>query len=117
MKAEHIQEHLASQPTLSRCISGLGENDIEAMNHILKKLYELGNPVKKTKQIILGIDSTLFAVYDKQEEGAYNYHYSANDYHPLILYNGLNGDLVKVVLRSGSVYTSKMTVFRFLGFF
>lgn len=101
------KEHLASQPTLSRCIGGLGKNDIEAMNHILKKLYELGNPVKKTKQIILDIDSTLFEVYGKQEQGAYNYHYSSNGYHPLMLYNGLNGDLVKVVLRSGSVYTSK----------
>lgn len=97
---------LASQPTISRCINTLDESSIEAMNQILEKLFELGNPVKKTKQLVLDIDSTLFGVYGKQEKGEYNYHYSAKGYHPLMLYNGLNGDLIKVVLRSGSVYTS-----------
>lgn len=67
---------------------------------------------KKTKQIVLDIDSTLFEVYGKQEQGAYNYHYSSNGYHPLMLYNGLNGDLVKVVLRSGSVYTGLLSIKR-----
>lgn len=100
------KDNLASQPTISRCINTLDEGSIEAMNKILETLFELGNPVKKTKQLVLDIDSTLFQVYGKQEQGEYNYHYSAKGYHPLMLYNGLNGDLIKVVLRSGSVYTS-----------
>lgn len=100
------KDRLASQPTISRCINTLDEDSVKAMNEILVKLFELGNPVKKTKQIVLDIDSTLFEIYGKQEQGAYNYHYSAKGYHPLMLYNGLNGDLIKVVLRSGSVYTS-----------
>lgn len=97
---------LASQPTISRCINSLDESAIEAMNQILEKLFELGNPVKKTKQLVLDIDSTLFGIYGKQEKAEYNFHYGAKGYHPLMLYNGLNGDLMKVVLRSGSVYTS-----------
>lgn len=97
---------LASQPTISRCINALDESAIEAMNHILENLFELGNPVKQTKELVLDIDSTLFGIYGKQEKAEYNYHYSAKGYHPLMLYNGLNGDLIKVVLRSGSVYTS-----------
>lgn len=60
---------LASQPTISRGINTLDESSIEAMNQILEKLFELGNPVKKTKQLVLDIDSTLFGVYGKQEKG------------------------------------------------
>ncbi len=97
---------LASQPTISRCINTLDESSIEAMNKMLETLFEFGNPIKETKQIVLDIDSTLFELYGKQEKGEYNYHYSAKGYHPLMLYNGLNGDLIKVALRSGSVYTS-----------
>lgn len=97
---------LASQPTISRCINTFDEDSVKAMSEILVKLFELGNPVKKTMQIVLDIDSTLFEVYGTQEQGAYNYHHSAKGYHPLMLYKGLNGDLIKVVLRSGSVYTS-----------
>jgi len=101
------KDSLASQPTISRCINAFGEDSIEALNKILERLFELGNSVKQTKELVLDIDSTLFEVYGKQQQGEYNYHYSAKGYHPLLLYNGLNGDLIKAVLRSGSVYTSK----------
>jgi len=101
------KEVLASQPTISRCINALDENAIEAFNQLLEKLFELGNPIKKTKQIVLDLDSTLFELFGNQEQGAYNFHYNAKGYHPLMLYNGLNGDLMKVELRGGNVYTSK----------
>lgn len=100
------KDSLASQPTISRCINALDESSIDALNRILETLFELGNSIRKTKQIVLDIDSTLFELYGKQEKGEYNYHYNAKGYHPLMLYNGLNGDLIKVALRSGSVYTS-----------
>ncbi|OOM79916.1 transposase [Clostridium sp. BL-8] len=61
-------------------------------------------------QIILDIDSSKFETYGKQYDSAYNSHYSAMGYHPLLVLDGLTGDLLKAELRSGNVYTSRKTV-------
>ncbi len=37
----------------------------------------------------------------------YNSHYGNTGFHPLLCYNGLNGDPLKGLLRSGNVYTSR----------
>jgi hypothetical protein len=52
------------------------------------------------------IDSTNIQTYGNQENIEYIYHYSSNGYHPLVLYNGLNGDIMKFEPGKGSVYTS-----------
>ena len=101
------KDALASQPTISRFVNSLDETAIEAFNRLVQILFEKGNQPKETKQIVLDLDSTLFNTFGKQEGSAFNFHYSSNGYHPLMLFNGLNGDLMKVELRSGSVYTSK----------
>jgi hypothetical protein len=44
--------------------------------------------------------------FHKQECEAFNYHYSAHGYHPLLCYDGLNGDLLKAELRNGTDYSS-----------
>ncbi|MBC2438696.1 transposase [Clostridium saccharobutylicum] len=41
------------------------------------------------------MDSTNFETYGKQYDSAYNCHYSAIGYHPLLVFNGLAGDLLK----------------------
>ncbi|SHJ93616.1 Transposase DDE domain group 1 [Dethiosulfatibacter aminovorans DSM 17477] len=97
---------LASQPTISRFVHSLNEHSIESYNRLLLDLFEKGNHPKKTKQIVLDLDSTLFPTFGKQEGSEFNYHYSSKGYHPLMLFNGINGDLMKVELRKGSVYTS-----------
>jgi hypothetical protein len=101
------KDALASQPTISRFVNSLDETAIEAFNRLVEILFEKGNQPKETKQTVLDLDSTLFNTFGKQEGSAFNFHYSSNGYHPLMLFNGLNGDLMKVELRSGSVYTSK----------
>lgn len=100
------KEALASQPTISRFINSLDENAIEAFNRLLEILFEKANPQRSTKHLVLDLDSTLFQTFGKQEQSAYNFHYSACGYHPLMLFNGLNGDLMKMELRNGSIYTS-----------
>ena len=97
---------LASQPTISRFVHSLNEHSIESYNRLLLDLFEKGNYPKKTKQIVLDLDSTLFPTFGKQEGSEFNYHYSSKGYHPLMLFNGINRDLMKVELRKGSVYTS-----------
>ena len=56
--------------------------------------------------IILDLDSTLLNAYSKQEGRAFNFHYQSNGYHPLVCYDGLTGDLIKIQLRDGTQYSS-----------
>ena len=48
--------------------------------------------------IILDLDSTLLNAYGK--------HYQSNSYHPLVCYDGITGDLIKIQLRDGTQYSS-----------
>lgn len=50
-------------------------------------------------------DSTLLAAYSKQEGRAFNFHYQSNGYHPLVCYDGITGDLIKIQLRDGAAYS------------
>ena len=101
------KEALASQPTISRCINSLDNKAIEAFNRLLEIMFEKANPKRSTKYLVLDLDSTLFQTFGNQDQSAYNFHYSACGYHPLMLFNGLTGDLMKMELRSGNIYTSK----------
>ena len=100
------KDALASQPTVSRCINSLDEKAIEDFNRLLEILFKKANPPCSTKYLVLDLDSTPFQTFGKQEQSAYNFHYSACGYHPLMLFNGLNGDFMKMELRNGSIYIS-----------
>lgn len=100
------KDALASQPTISRFFNRMDEdtlNQFLAIGRILrKKIYNIQIP----EAIILDLDSTLLDTYGKQEGKAFNYHYQANGYHPLVCYDGMTGDLIKIQLRDGSQYSS-----------
>ena len=100
------KEALASQPTLSRFHNRMDEAtlvQLENMQQILRKrVYSVEQP----EHVLLDIDTTLFETYGKQEGKAFNYHYQANGYHPLLCYDGMTGDLLKAQLRPGSMYCS-----------
>ena len=81
-----------------------------SLNDLLLTLFEKGNTFETTENMVLDIDSTNFRTFGKQEGSNYNYHYAAKGYHPLMLFNGLNGDLMKVELREGNVYTSNNSI-------
>ena len=98
------KEALASQPTLSRFHNRLDENtlaQLEEMQRILRRrVYSLKMP----EHVLFDLDSTLFSTYGKQEGGAFNFHYQANGYHPLLCFDGMTGDLLKIELRPGTQY-------------
>ena len=74
-----------------------------SINQILrKKVYSIQMP----EAIILDLDSTLLNAYGKQEGRAFNFHYQSNGYHPLVCYDGITGDLIKIQLRDGTQYSS-----------
>ena len=96
---------LASQPTVSRFFNRMDEDTLkqfQEINRILRKrLYSIQIP----QAVILDLDSTLLAAYGKQEGRAFNFHYRSNGYHPLVCYDGITGDLIKIQLRDGAAYS------------
>ena len=96
---------LASQPTVSRFFNRMDEdtlNQFLAIARVLrKKIYSIQMP----SAVILDLDSTLLDAYGRQEGRAFNFHYQSNGYHPLVCYDGMTGDLIKVQLRDGTQYS------------
>ena len=66
-----------------------------------KRIYNIQMP----QAVILDLDSTLLVAYGKQEGRAFNFHYRSNGYHPLVCYDGITGDLIKIQLCDGAAYS------------
>lgn len=101
------KNELASQPTLSRFINRCDDITLMQFEQIQQIMRKRIYSIKRPEQILIDIDSTLFATYGNQEGNDYNQHYSNYGYHPLLAYDGLTGDLLKAELRPGNVYTSR----------
>jgi len=100
------KERLASQPTISRFGSRLDEITMEQFHIITSALRKRIYSIVPPPRILLDLDSTLLPTHGEQEGEAFNYHYSAHGYHPLVCYDGFTGDLLKIELRKGSTYSS-----------
>ncbi len=95
---------LASQPTLSRFFNRMDEASLVQLEEILKILRKRAYTIQRPEHVIFDLDTTLFPVYGKQEGGAFNFHYQADGYHPLVCFDGMTGDLLKAELRPGAMY-------------
>ena len=98
------KEALASQPTLSRFHNRMDEATLTQLDEIQRILRARAYSVERPKHILFDLDSTLLATYGNQESAAFNYHYQANGYHPLLCFDGMTGDLLKAELRPGAMY-------------
>lgn len=98
---------LASQPTLSRFHNRMDESSLKQLEEIQRILRKRAYSIDKPEHILFDLDSTLLAAYGAQEGEAFNYHYQAHGYHPLLCFDGMTGDLLKVELRPGAQYCSK----------
>ena len=96
---------LASQPTLSRFFNRMDETTLEQFYSIMRRLRKVVYAIKKPEMMLLDLDSTLLDTYGNQEGEAFNYHYQNHGYHPLVCYDGITGDLLKIQLRDGSDYS------------
>ena len=106
-KAVLEKNKLASQPTLSRFFNRMDEDTLKQFDIIEHSMRDAVYSIQRPEQMLLDLDSTLFAAYGKQEGQDFNFHYRANGYHPLLCYDGLTGDLLKAELRNGSTYCGK----------
>lgn len=100
------KDTLASQPTMSRFFNRMDDITLMQFDWILYLLRKRIYSIHKPEMVLLDIDSTLFDTFGNQEGEGFNHHYSNHGYHPLLCYDGLNGDLLKAMLRPGTVYTS-----------
>ncbi len=99
------KDALASQPTVSRFFNRMDEDTLNQFltigRMLRKKIYSIQVP----QAVILDLDSTLLDAYGRQEGRAFNFHYQSDGYHPLVCYDGMTGDLIKIQLRDGTQYS------------
>ena len=91
------KDTLASQPTLSRFFNRMDEDTLNQLLMIGRILRKRVYRIQMPQAVILDLDSTLLDAYGKQEGRAFNFHYQSNGYHPLVCYDGMTGDLIKIV--------------------
>lgn len=99
------KDALASQPTLSRFYNRMDETTLEQLSEITYLLRKRVYQVEKPEVVLLDLDSTLLETYGTQEGQAFNFHYHAKGYHPLVCFDGMTGDLLKIALRNGNDYS------------
>ena len=104
-KAVLNKDALASQPTVSRFFNRMDEDTLNQFLTIGRILRKRVYSVQMPQAVILDLDSTLLDAYGKQEGRAFNFHYRSNGYHPLVCYDGMTGDLIKIQLRDGTQYS------------
>ena len=104
-KAVLEKSALASQPTVSRFFNRMDEDTLKQFQEISQILRKRIYSIQMPQAVILDLDSALLAAYGKQEGRAFNFHYRSNGYHPLVCYDGITGDLIKIQLRDGAAYS------------
>ena len=104
-KAVLEKSALASQPTVSRFFNRMDEDTLKQFQEISQILRKRIYSIQMPQAVILDLASTLLAAYGKQEGRAFNFHYRSNGYHPLVCYDGITGDLIKIQLRDGAAYS------------
>ena len=107
MTAVLEKSSLASQPTLSRFHNRMDETSLMQLQEIHRILRRRAYSVERPEHILFDLDTTLFPTYGNQEGEAFNYHYQTHGYHPLLCFDGMTGDLLKLELRPGAMYCSK----------
>jgi hypothetical protein len=83
--------------------------DETALNHfyiLMRRFRKIVYVIKRLPLLLLDLDSTLFDTFGHQEGEGFNFHYQNHGYHPLVCYDGMTGDLLKIELRNGTDYSS-----------
>ena len=108
------KETLASKPTLYRFFHRLTKTTSKQFEQMNQNLLDTYYAIDIPEHFIFDVDSTHFQTYGNQYGNGFNAHYQAQGFHPLMVFDGMPGDCLKVELRAGNVYTSRNVV-SFLG--
>lgn len=106
-----VPQHLSSQPTMSRFLDLLSAEPHRAVlrESLLESAARRNELMRgcRMRHVTVDIDSLPIEAHGHQQGSAYNGHYQARIYHPLVATLGETGDLVDVKLREGSVHTAQ----------
>lgn len=100
------RDGLSSQPTLSRFENAVRGGQIRALQRQLEASYVDELP-PDTTLVVLDIDSTDDETHGKQQLTFFHGFYDQHMYHPLLVFDGLSGQLVSVLLRPGNAHAAK----------
>jgi len=104
------KDNLASQPTISRYNNSLTKDSMKEFQQANLAILDTAYQIEKPNLFIYDLDSTHANTCGDQYGSAYNSHYGETGFHPLVMFNGHNGDFLKGLLRAGNVYTSRDVV-------
>jgi hypothetical protein len=97
-----LKDTIASQPTLSRL-------EHQADRQTIARFYDLNLELLHQKwqaegrtELIIDVDSTDSITHGHQPGSAYHGYYRTDMYHPLFIFEGQTGDLIKATLRHGN---------------
>ena len=101
------KDRVASQPTISRFWDRMDDTTVNQLDKIGTDMRDTMYSISHPEHMLFDLDSTLLDTYGHQEGEGFNYHYQAHGYHPLLCFDGLTADLLKVELRDGTQYCGK----------
>jgi hypothetical protein len=99
---DEATQSLSSQPTISRLENAVDMGAIRQIMLWFEDTYVASLP-SNTELIILDIDSTEDPTYGSQQLSFFNAHYDNYMYHPLMIFDGITGQLIVPLLRPGNV--------------
>lgn len=106
-----VPDGLASQPTLSRLVANLStEHNRQGLRRSLLEVASRrmkADRGHRTRYLTIDVDSLPIEVHGSQEGSAYNGHYHARIFHPLIASAADTGDLLDMKLREGTEHTAE----------
>lgn len=100
---------LASQPTISRFENRVSKRDLRRLADRLVDLYIQTHPGSPA-WIVLDMDSTDDPTHGAQQLSFFHGYYEQHMYHPLLIFDGMDGFPLAAVLRPGNVHASKAAV-------
>lgn len=99
-----------SQPSISRFWDRITPVSLKALRQINLNLLARFRQQENRQGALIDLDSTHSDTYGKQEGTAFNPHYAAISYHPLVMFDGATADFMNAQLRPGNHYTSRGVV-------
>ena len=100
---------LASQPTLCRFENMVDNKDIRRLSDSLMELYLETHPGPRDL-IVIDIDSTDDPTHGRQQLSFFHGYYEQHMYHPLLVFDGLDGFPMAALLRPGNAHASHRSV-------
>jgi hypothetical protein len=97
---------MSSQPTLSRFENAISGREINQLSRGYEQSY-IDELATTTDLIVLDIDSTDDQVHGDQELMCFHGFYDQHMLHPLLVFDGLSGQLITALLRPGRAHAAK----------